>query len=690
MKTLVLSFALASSAVAQVAPARPDSARRDSAATPAALEAVTVNAIRARGEAPISASTMTSAQIERRNVGQDVPMLLQGTPSLTSYSETGGPWGYSYMRLRGIDQSRINLSLDGIPLNDPEDQVLYFADFPDLANSIHSIQVQRGVGTSAPGTASYGGSINFQTLPLLTTRRSTELQLQGGSFGTRRASAEHATGLLRGNVAMYGRLSALQSEGYRHHSGTEGRSAFLSAAHVGAKHVLKLTAIAGLFGDTLAYVGASRAQLAGDRRFNALRPDEVDRFGEQVLALSYTRQLDERSSLASTLYRISASGNYDVCVDLDCSVPNAALWNFNLDFRWYGATAVWTRELRRARASLGVNANTYERDHHAYARPDFSQALYFNTGHKDDGSAFGKVAFDVSDRLTLFGDLQVRHARFLYEPDANAGIAQSSIDWTFLNPKAGLTFALSPAAEAYASFGMNSREPARSDMFAGFDNIDTSNASFVGPLESVKPERAHDLEAGLRMRRERWTAAANAFAMEFRNEILPVGALSYIGTPLRTNVPASWRRGLEVDLAWRSSRLLEAGINATAMRSRIREFMDANTGTAYRNTEALMSPRFVSGQHVTLMPGDALSLTLRSTYSSRAQLDNTGSSALTLPASFVANASAEWKFRRHVLALHVNNLTNTDSFGGGHVSAGEARYYVIQPVNAYIVARLIM
>ena len=491
---------------------------------------------------------------------------------------------------------------------------------------------------------------------------------------------------------MYGRLSALQSEGYRHHSGTEGRSAFLTAAHVGPRHVLKLTAIAGLFADTLAYVGASKAQLAVDRRTNALRPDETDRFGEQVLALSYTRQLSSASSLASTLYRISASGDYDVCVDVDCSLASPALWNFNLDFRWYGATTVWTRELQggRARLSVGGNGNTYERDHHAYERPNLAQPLYFNTGHKDDGSVFGKLALDVASRATLFADVQLRHARFLYEPDANAGIAESSIDWTFINPKVGLTLGLSDAAEAYASFGVNSREPARSDMFAGFDNLDASNASFVGPLESVRPERAHDLEAGVRLQRERWSANANAFAMEFRNEILPVGALSYIGTPLRTNVPASWRRGVELDVDWHPTRRVEAGFNATAMRSRIREFTDANSGTTYRNTEALMSPGFVSGQHLTVSPTAALSLTLRTNYISRAHLDNTGNRDLTLPASFVGNASAEWKVRRHVLGVHVNNVTNADAYGGGHVAGGEARYFVVQPTNLFIVARLIL
>src|SRR6185436_5059998 len=171
----------------------PDSTKRDSTQK---LETVTVSAIRARADAPVPAKMLDAAELSRRSFGQDVPVMLQGTPSLTSYAETGNYWGYSYLRLRGIDQSRINLSLDGIPLNDPEDQVLYFADFPDLANSIHSIQIQRGAGTSAPGTASYGGSINFQTVPLLTEKRNMELQVQGGSFGSRRASVEYSTGPL--------------------------------------------------------------------------------------------------------------------------------------------------------------------------------------------------------------------------------------------------------------------------------------------------------------------------------------------------------------------------------------------------------------------------------------------------------------------------------------------------------------
>ena len=668
---------------AALAQARPDStSRRDSVVR---LEAVTVSAIRGgtRNEAPISSKTITAAEIEQRSFGQDVPLLLQGTPSLTSYSETGSYWGYSYLRVRGIDQSRINLTLDGIPLNDPEDQVLYFADFPDLANSLSSVQVQRGVGSSAPGTASYGGSINFQTVPLTSAPRNAQLQLQGGAFGSGRASAEYTSGVTSGGFAVAARASALRSDGYRRHSGMEGRSGFLSAAHIGDRHVLKLTALAGLFADTLAYVGATRSELATDRRSNLLRPDEVDRFGEQVAALSYTRYLAS-SSLSATAYRLSASGNYDVCI-FACDQPQGTLWNFNLDFVWYGATAVWSFDRGPASVSLGVNASTYERDHHAYDRATPATALYFNTGHKDDASAFAKVAFERG-ALTLFGDLQGRHAHFGYMPDANAGVAPSGIDWDFLNPKIGASWRVRPALSAYASYGINSREPARSDMFAGFDNIDTTNASFVGPLSRVRPERAHDLETGVRYRTNDWSLDANAFVMEFRNEILAVGQLSYIGTPLRTNVRASRRHGIEADFTARPVRAVELGFAATAMRARITEFTDSATVTTYRDVEPLLTPSIVSSQRVSVSVAAPVTITALGQYSGRSQLNNTGDPSLRLPAAYVLNLVGEWKPARGPVGatLHVNNVTNNRGFAGGHVSGTDARYYVLPPLNVFL------
>ena len=652
------------------------------APSPRALEAVTVTALRggpAYDAAPISQHTMTREEIEGRSFGQDIPLLLQAAPSLTSHAETANYWGYSYMRLRGIDQSRINLTIDGIPLNDPEDQVLYFADFPDLSSSLESVQIQRGVGTSSAGTASFAGSINFETTPLAAARRGAELQLQGGSFDSRRMSAEYHSGLLTNGFAFYGRLSALQTNGYRYHSGVLGRSAFVSAGYFGARDIVKVMATAGLLRDTLSYLAVADTQLARDRRINPLQPTELDRFGEQLISAAYTRLLGAASSLSTTAYRISASGNYDVAIDPD-------LWNYHLDFAWYGLTSAWNWQRDRVRASVGMNANTYARDHYAFIRPDLSDHVYLNTGHKGDVSGFTKLAYDVG-RATLFADLQLRRAEFHYSPDLNSGIDGRSIAWRFFNPKVGLTYQAAPAIQLYASYGRNSREPARNDMFAGFDNLDTSNVSFVGGFDRVRPETVHDVEAGLTVRTNGLRLHANAFSMDFRNEIAPIGALSYLGLPLRKNVRASWRRGLELETAY-SRRWITASADATLMRSRIAEYTDDATGETFHDVQPLLTPNLVAHQHVQLALTRSLSLGVEGRYTGPSHLDNTGNAELVLPAAYVIDAVAVWRLGRLAIELRGNNVGDSRRYGSGYGSAGTPYYFVLPPPNLFATVKV--
>jgi iron complex outermembrane receptor protein len=347
---------------------------------------------------------------------------------------------------------------------------LYFADFPDLASSLRSVQVQRGVGTSSNGTAAYAGSINMETIPLAATPRGGSVQLEGGSFGSRRLSAELQTGLLPSRFAMYGRVSALRTNGYRYHSGVEGRSLFVSAGYFGDHDILKGTLTTGTMRDTMAYLAVARSDLDTNRRINPLTPRERDGFGERLAAIAYTRLLSPSSSITTTAYRISASGDYDVLID--------SLDNFNLKFVWYGVTSDWSVRRDGVQLDVGVNANTYARDHSSFQRPNLTNPLYLNTGHKQDASAFAKLGYTVG-LATLFGDVQARHAEFRYTPDAHAGLSGSSVSWSFLNPKVGVTYAASKPLSVYASYGQNSREPARSDMFAGFDNLDTSNVAFA-------------------------------------------------------------------------------------------------------------------------------------------------------------------------------------------------------------------
>ena len=375
-----------------------DSAHADSARR---IERVLVTAIRASDTAPITQKTVERDAIRQRHFGQDVPLLLQAAvPSLTAHTETGTNWGYSYLRLRGLDQTRINITIDGVPLNDPEDQVLYFANFADLMSSVQSVQVQRGVGTSSAGTASFAGSINFETAPIAGANASGDASVQLGSFGAQRVTVGGRSGRVGEHFAVYARGSALRTNGYREHSGVLGRSGFVGAGWFGTRDIVKFTALVGLLADTLSYTGATKAELTVNRRYNPLAPDELDRFGQQMLALAYTRVLPSGGTVNTTVYRNSASGNYDY-------FDGADRYRFNLAHAWYGVTSALNREWGAWHTNVGLNANSYERAHRGYLRPNVT--LYDNAGHKTDMSVFGKVAYDVG-RVTWFGDVQVRQA----------------------------------------------------------------------------------------------------------------------------------------------------------------------------------------------------------------------------------------------------------------------------------------
>ena len=677
--SVIVAFASAAQLAAQAT--HTDTTSHADSARARKLERVMISAVR-ESSAPISQKTVTQAEIQQHYFGQDIPLVLQGTtPSLTSYAETGNYWGYSYIRLRGLDQSRINITLDGIPLNDPEDQVLYFADFPDLANSLQSIQVQRGVGTSSNGTASYAGSINMETISLAGSPRGGAVQLDGGSFGSRRASVDYSTGPLANHFALYGRLSALHTDGYRYHSGVEGRSGFLSGGYFGDRDILKFTMIAGFMRDTMAYLAVPQADLDTNRRINPLSPRERDGFGERLAALSYTRLLNANSSLTTTLYRLSATGDYDVLLD--------SLETLHLDFVSYGVMSAWSYHRDGFKLDLGVNADSYARDHYAFMHPDVNNPLYFNTGHKQDQAGYAKIAY-VLGRATLFGDLQARHAKFRYAPDVHADIAGSSISWSFLNPKAGVTYQLTRPLSVYASYGKTTREPARTDMFAGFDNLDTSNVAFVGGLDRVKPETVHDVEIGTNYRTPSLDIQANLYSMDFRNEIAPIGALSYIGSPLNKNVAASYRRGVEADVTYRGiPRWLLTG-NATESVNRIREYTDStgDVPVTYHNVEPLLTPRFQSFGRAQFSATQSIDLAMQARYQSVAFLENTSDRRYVLPPAFDMDASIAWRIGHNELLIRANNLTNSKKYGSGYASDGVSYYFVLPPRNVFVTLKI--
>ena len=324
--------------------------------TAPSLERVTVTALRGDAAAPIPQRTVEREELERRYVGQDVPLLLTGQPSVTSYADAGAFSNYTYLRLRGIDHTRVNFTLDGIPLNDPEDQFVYFSNFPDFGNSLESVQMQRGVGTSSYGTAAYAGAINFQSAPLATSRRGGEVQLGRGSFGTTRGSGEWTTGRLADRFAGYVRASAHRTEGYRHHSGNTGQSYFANGAYFGPRDIVKVTAFGGRSRNELAYLAAPLADIERDPRTNPLGDDERDDFQAHFVSASWTRALGEMAAIQGTAYTIAQFGDYDVRIAPD-------MYNFQLSSRVSGALATWSGRRGALDLDLGVHANAYHRHH---------------------------------------------------------------------------------------------------------------------------------------------------------------------------------------------------------------------------------------------------------------------------------------------------------------------------------------
>ena len=637
--------------------------------TPRTLEAATITAVRGDDAGPVTRATLGQGEIERRYFGQELPLLLTTAPSITAYSDAGSFSGYSYMRLRGIDQSRVNITLDGIPLNDPEDHFLYFSNFPDLVNSLESVELQRGVGTSSNGVASYAGALTMESVSLAAARRGGEVQVERGSFDSNRASAEYATGLMPSRLSFYGRLSAQTTDGYRYHSSNRSESFFASGGYFGDRDIVKVVAFGGRARNGLAYLAASAEDIGNDPRTNPLTEAERDDFVQGFASAQYTRLLGTDADVGVTAYGMWAGGDYDVSVAPD-------LWNFSLFSSAGGAIVTARARVGHVRLVGGVHASGYRRAHFAAVRPDLDARLYDNTGYKTEASGFVRATYELG-RLSVLGDLQVRRAAFRYEPDRSAGIDSRRIDWNFVNPKLGVSWQATRALRTYASIGRNGREPTRNDMFAGFDNLDTSNVEFVGDLDRVHPESVRDIEAGVDVRLSRMAVQANVYSMDFRNEIAPIGPLSYLGLPLRKNVGRSYRRGVELDVAFRATDKLTGHANATVSANRIREYTDDASGETFRDVEPLLTPRALGNASLTYAATSALRLSVDGRFIGRSYLANTSDDRFTTPGRATADATVSWSFDRYTVGLRANNLTNTRVFTGGYTDGTSSYYYLL-------------
>jgi iron complex outermembrane receptor protein len=617
-------------------------------------ESIVVSGIRAEAKTPVTKSELTRPEIERDYYGQDVPLLLRETPSINAYAESGvGGSGYSYITLRGISPTRINFTLDGVPLADSEDMGTYFADFPDLAHSLQSIQVQRGVGTSTVGSPSFGGSVNMESIALAQNER-VDAQLGGGSYGQKFATAAYQTGALPGGFTLYSRLSFNQSDGFRESSGVRQHNLFVSAAKQSDTSQLRLTGFSGHEYSALSFFAADADTLRTNLRSNPLSPDDRDSFGYDLAQLQYLRALSPHSDMTLSTYYQRGYGWYRL---YDDEAAREGLRRYGLDGMLAGAMATmsWTRGA--ITANYGIHVNEFRREH---TRDLVNGARdYYNYGTKGEANAFAKVSRD-SDRWHLYADAQLRRSDFHYHGD----VSIAPISWTFFNPKLGARYALSSSSSVYASAGISTREPTRNDLFLGEDN-----ATVAHDLHAVRPERLIDVEAGWNWNSATTTLAANVYSMQFHNEIASTGEYSDIGLLLRRNVDRSYRRGIELEGSWRATPQITLRGNANASRNRISEwtqFFDVydsfgafmgSQPRIYRDVNPVATPSLLANVAIDYAPTSRIRLGAEGRYVSKAYLDNTNSEAFITP-SFttvdgVVSADVVPSIR---VTLRVNNL----------------------------------
>lgn len=655
------------------------------------LEEIAVVAVRASDQAPVSQSTVNRPQIQEVDLGQDAAITLEKlTPSIISYSDAGSNYGnYNQIRLRGIDQTRINITLNGVPLNDMMDQGVFFSNFTDFSSSIQSFQVQRGVGVSTNGTSSYAGSINYESINLDQVGPSGEVNFTGGSFGTLRFNAAANTGRMKNDLAVYTRISRTISDGYKYHSGSNAQSMFVSAGKFFEKSLLKLTAFAGKTQNEQAYLPVLLNDIKADPKTNYFSRNDTDDFEQELIQLQYSTQLNTNLNWSSTLYYGGARGYFPFFDGFFNSQTIYALQNDR-----YGLISTMDFVGNNFRLSGGVHGYLFDRSNETAIAPDVSNLYYSDRSEKNEVSLFGKAAFDIN-QLTLFADVQLRSVNMRFISDTlmtYAGNKVAKRDEVFFNPKVGITYHFSKTSNAYLSYGRTGREPTRTDLLQGDFNSAISAFNFQAFSDQgvIQSEFVNDFEIGYRYTSSKYKWAINAFHMNFENEISIVGGLtqnSYV--PLRQNVESSSRSGIELEFQYNLNDQFSFGLTSTYMETNVDAF---NTGLEVLNdVEHAFAPKIMIAPSINYLILESLSIGFDGRYVSESFMELGNDPNYLLPSYFVANGKINWNISENMsLGAWVNNLFDKQYFTDGapvdldYDGTPEGPGYRIQPPRNFL------
>lgn len=672
------------------------------------LDEFVVEGTRVGDDSPIAHSNITSKDLEKNNLGQDIPFLLQNSVSMVSTSDAGAGVGYTGFRLRGSDATRINVTINGVPINDAESQGVYWVNMPDFASSTENIQIQRGVGSSTNGAGAFGGSVNMQT-NVLKEKSYGELATSYGSFNTQKYTAKMGTGLLNGKWAFDGRASYIASDGYIDRASSNLKSYYFSGGYYGKKTIVKAIHFAGHEKTYQSWWGTPESRITGNQ--NALEThavnngldsaqthnlmtsgrtynyyeyeNEVDNYSQDHYQLHISNQFNEKISGNVALHYTYGRGYYeqfrqqDGFVDYglnDLVIGNDTITSTDLirrrwlDNHFYGVVYNLKYQSTKLNLVLGGGYNEYDGDHFGeivwseFANGTSIRDRYYdNTGFKTDLNTYLKVDYLIGEKLTAFADLQVRMVDYSTKGiDNDLRLLTIDTNFVFFNPKAGLSYRVSKKFRAYASVAVGNREPVRNDFIDNAANLQPKHETLV------------DYEFGVDYKSKKVYLQSNFYFMDYTNQLVLTGELNDVGSSIRTNVDKSYRAGVELIAQMLISKKVQVNFNTTLSQNKINEFTevlyDYTNGfeiieNNYSNTDIAFSPNVISALGVEYVPIKSLNLMLQGKYVAEQFLDNTSNAYRAIDAYYTVDARVSYtlfpkKMKEVTINFMANNILN--------------------------------
>lgn len=674
-------------------------------------EEVLVSGTRAGEKSPVAFVTVDKSEIQDKNMGQDIPYLLGLTPSFVATSDAGTGVGYTNFRIRGTDMNRINVTVNGIPMNDAESHGTWWVDIPDLASSTDNIQVQRGVGTSTNGAAAFGGTINLQTTTI-NKDAFAEYNTSAGSFGTMKHSVGVGSGLIKEKFTFDARLSKVSSDGFIDRASADLKSFFVSGGYFTDNTILKVNIFSGLEDTYQAWNGVPSVRLnndaagmqqyadhwlysqkqvdemvnSGSRTYNLYTyENEIDHYQQDHYQLLFSRKLNEVLHLNASLFYTAGNGYYEQFKEdedlADYLITPPVYGNETIETsdlirrKWlgndfYGTTFSVNQKKGTSEFNLGGGYNVYDGDHFGkviWAQnagdSQINHEWYRGTGLKKDFNVYAKYNYELIENLKLFADFQFRMINYEIDgTDDDLRELKQSHKFEFFNPKVGVFYQLDDQQNMYINFARANREPNR-------DNYVDADPEGKQPTF----ETLNDFELGYKLNTSRFALGVNAYYMLYQNQLILTGEINDVGAPIMTNVDDSYRAGLELMAGIKLTEKLKWDVNVTLSKNKIKDFTDyvddwdngGQIATSLGTTDLAFSPEMIANSQISWMAAKGLNVSVQTYSVSKQYIDNSSSEERKLDGYLLNNLkftySIPQKFAKELnLHLMVNNLFDVE------------------------------